>query len=416
MDNSTLGPVRRRRRTVTFAIAVAAVTGLSAGTLSALAATPGVGVVAGGPVGARGAGSAGGGPQAAPAAVADYYPVAYRSHQILRSARIDTTRNTVTLPLHRGRLRDGRAVWYVLTDTSDPAAARRLGISWSAKLAQVPADAARLAVRARDGSLVFDAGVVDFRPERRVVPGAAPAFFPPTVAEPGSVGDADYTPLVRVAGGGPGGGNGADTVFNATVVAFDVAARQIEFPRGGVDHDLVIDRAVAISPAAGTVTFAMSLGTASAHPVLFVSLDSNSPLVSALEATTYAPRLSRLPVGRDSAPDSAVAVNYVLENGPTGVANPQRQGLASALGDAGAQVLDVFSTVPGVVRGDDYSPMWDLYVTSWTAAAVAAGYRARLNSELAVVGLAQQGWLTSLGGGPLGASGLISNCPLLASF
>lgn len=347
--------------------------------------------------------------QPAPAAVADYFPMAYAGQALLGSASIDADANTVTFPLHRGAMRDGRAVWYVLTDSSDLAFARRLGLHWSPKLLHTPDAAARTATMNDDGSLTFDQGTVDFAPERMLTPGEAPAFFPPAVAEPGSVGDADYSPLVRVT-------NAGGLVLNATVVAFDVEADEIEFPNGGIDYRKVIDRAVAISPAQGWVRFGMSLATASGRPVLFVSLDSNSPLVSALESTTYAPALQNLPTGLGNRPDSAVAANYIVANGPTGVDNPQRQGLNSALGDQGAQVLDIFSTVPDLLNGEAYSPMWDLYVAEWTEAAIDAGYRSTLRSELDARAMAARGWLTSPGGAPLGSSGLVSNCPVLMHF
>jgi hypothetical protein len=304
---------------------------------------------------------------------------------------------------------DGRTVWHVLTDASDARFAAKWRLNHSPKLANAPAAATRTARMAADGTLVFDQGTVDFTPERTVVPAAGAHAFPPATAQPGSVGDARYSPLARVT-------NRRGLVLNATVVAFDVSARQIEFPRGNVDHAKVIDRAVAISPTAGTVTFNLSLGMSSAHPILFISLDSNSPLVSALEGTTVAPALNQLPVGRDDAADSAVSANYLIANGPTGAANPQRQGLDSALSDAGAHVLDVFDGAPGVLNGELYSPMWDLYVNEWTPSAIAQGHRARVESELELLGRAQEGWITGLGGGPVGPSGLISNCPLVMRF
>lgn len=342
----------------------------------------------------------------APPAAADYFPVAYETETTLTSAEIDTDANTVTFPLHRGRMSEGETVWYVMTDTSDLATARRLGLNWSPKLANAPQDAMRTATMDDDGTLEFDQGTVDFSPDRVVVPGDSPAFFPPAQAEAGSVGDGDYSPLVAVT-------NAEGTVFNASMVAFDVDADEIEFPEGDVDYDKVMDRAVAISPENGTVTFSMSVGTATGRPVLFISLDSNDNVVSALEGTTFAPALSNLEVGRNDAPDSAVAANYIIANGPTGADNPQRQGLNSALSDPGAQVLDIFDGAPGLINGEAYSPMWDLYVAEWTADAIDEGHRAAIHSELEIVGLAQRGWLTGPGGTDFGASGLISNCPLL---
>jgi hypothetical protein len=179
--------------------------------------------------------------------VAPYAPLAYPGQAILPGAPVDTTAGTVTLPLHRGRLADGRLVWHVITDASDA--------------------------------------------------GAGEHLFPPATAQPGSVGDARHSPLVRVK-------NRRGLVLDATVAAFDVPARELEFP---LDHAKVIDRAVAISSAAGTVTFNVSLGVSSAHPIVFVSLDANSPLVAALEGTTVAPALNHLPVGRDDAPDTTRA-------------------------------------------------------------------------------------------------------------
>ncbi len=357
---------------------------------------------------------AGGDPDAlfveTPPVVADYFPVGYDLEPILPSGRINADQGTVTLPLRRGAMRDGRSVWYVVTDASDRATARRLGVNWSPKLANAPDAAVRSARRGHHGTLVFDAGTVDFSPERVVTAGAAPDFFPPAQAQPGSEGDAAYSPLVRV-------GNQHDVVLNATIVAFDVSAAQIEFPDGGIDYSLVIDRAVAISPANKTITLTMNVGTSSDRPILFISLDSNSELVSALEATTFVPRLKKsLPVGRNDASDSAVSANYIIVNGPTGADNPQRQGLNSALGDAGAQVLDIFDGAPGVLNGAAYSPMWDLYVAVWTDDAIANGYRSRIGSELEVVRLARAGSLTALEGGDVGPSGLISNCPLIAHF
>ena len=200
-------------------------------------------------------------------------------------------------------------------------------------------------------------------------------------------------------------------------MAFDVPASRIEYPDGKVDHDVVTDRAVAISPKAGTVTFAASLGTSSGRGVLFVSLDSNSDLVSSLESSVVAPALRNLPVGRDDRPDSAVATNYVIANGPAGADNPERQGLNSALSDPGGQVLDVFDGAPGVLNGELYSPMWDLYVSAWSPDAIAAGRARAIHSELEAQNLAHQGLLTNADGTePPAASGLISNCPLLMAF
>ncbi len=344
--------------------------------------------------------------QPASPAVAAYYPTAYAGELILKSALVDETNNTVTLPLYQGKMKDnGATVWYVLTDVSDAGIAAATGINYAPKLRNA-APWARTATLGDDGTFIFDAGTVDFTPERKVTPGEAPNFFPPAEVQAGSKGDDAYTPLLRVT-------NAGDVVYNATIVANGVEADEIEFPDGEVDYSKVIDRAVAISPANGTVTFRMSLGTANGRPVLFISLDSNDNLVAALESTTDAPALKKLPVGLNDLPNSAVAANYIIANGPTGADNPQKQGLNSALGDQDAQVLDIFDSVPGVLNDAAYSPMWDLYVAAWTPQAIEQGYRSAIYSELQFLGLAQRGWLTAPDGKPVGSSGMISNCPVI---
>lgn len=193
-------------------------------------------------------------------------------------------------------------------------------------------------------------------------------------------------------------------------------AEAIEFPDGNIDYSKVIDRAVAISPARGTVSFSLNLGTSGGRPVLFISLDSNAPLLSALEATTYAPGLEEIPVGRDDRPDSAVSNNYIITYGPTGAGNPQRQGVNSALGDPNSQVFDIFDGAPGVLNDRLYSPMWDLYLAQWTPEALASGYASAIYSELQFWGLVERGWLTGPNGQAVMASGLISNCPLIIHY
>jgi hypothetical protein len=74
---------------------------------------------------------------------------------------------------------------------------------------------------------VFKSGRVDFAPVRQVVPGAGASVFPPKTATPGSVGDADYTPLVRANG----------VVYNAPVLAYNVSRAELaRMTAGRVDY------------------------------------------------------------------------------------------------------------------------------------------------------------------------------------
>ena len=90
---------------------------------------------------------------------------------------IDKANMTVTLPLRRGRGPDGRAAYFVLTDTSDLSEAVRLGINWAPKLTHALGTAAVQSARVHgddDSELsVSFSGGVDFRPVRVVVPGEA---------------------------------------------------------------------------------------------------------------------------------------------------------------------------------------------------------------------------------------------------
>src|SRR5215510_9071459 len=133
--------------------------------------------------------------------------------QLLRSGPVDLNASTVTLPLYKGHLVTGETVWYVLTDTTDKGNAEALGLNWSPKLTY-SALGARVANLGPNNTLIFENGTVDFSPERQVMPGNASAF-PPSQANPGSIGDSDYTPLVQVK-------NAGGQIYNAPIIAFDV--------------------------------------------------------------------------------------------------------------------------------------------------------------------------------------------------
>ncbi len=123
--------------------------------------------------------------------------------KLLKAGQIDQQAGTITLPLYLGRMKDGRKVWYVLTDTTDRQNADALGLGFSSKLNYANVGrACRVATLEKDATLVFDSGTVDFKPEYKIAPGDGPNAFPPKVAQPGSVGDRDYSPLVRIQNAG----------------------------------------------------------------------------------------------------------------------------------------------------------------------------------------------------------------------
>jgi hypothetical protein len=355
--------------------------------------------------------------------------------QLLRSGPIDLDAGTITLPLYEGRLGNGNAnarkskraranrrpgkriaraasssggrkQWYVLTDTSDREEARALGLLFSAKLKYTDV-AQRRAYLNRERVLVFDRGRVDFSPERRVEPGSGTDAFPPRVAQPGSVGSAGYSPLVRVS-------NVGNTVYNAPLVADNVSEEKLnEFCDGNVDHSLVHDNVVKICPRDQTVTLRATTGFSFARPILYLSTDANDEVTATLEGVTYAPGLRNVSVGGDDSAFSAIERIFVATNGPTGRDNPQRQGLNSAVRGEGSP-LNVFGGIPTIAN--DYSPLWDANIYSWTREAIERGYRSRNFEEFRILGLAAQGHITGPDGGRFGSSGVIINCPPIFRF
>jgi hypothetical protein len=370
--------------------------------------------------------------------------------QLLRSGPVDLDEGTITVPLYEGVLRrgngnddarqtkrarakrragqraaqrakrggrariarvaannrGGRKQWYILTDTSDREEAKALGLLFSAKLKYTDV-AQRRAYLNSQRVLVFNRGTVDFRPERRVEPGTGADAFPPRVAQPGSVGSRDYSPLVRVT-------NVGNTVYNAPLVADNVSEEQLnQFCDGNVDHSLVHDNVVRICPRDQTVTLRATTGFSFARPILYLSTDANDEVASALEGVTFAPGMRNLSVGGDDSAFSAIERIFVATNGPTGRDNPQRQGLNSAVRGEGSP-LNVFGGIPTIAN--DYSPLWDANIYSWTREAIERGYRSRNFEEFRILGLAAQGHVTGPNGGRFGSSGIIINCPPIFRF
>lgn len=325
---------------------------------------------------------------------------------LLRSGEIDMEAGTITLPLYEGRMSDGTPVWYVLTDTTDEANAEALGLNHSAKLAYADVEGAvRTAVLEQDLTVTFEQGTVDFAPEHQLTPGEGEAAFPPTTAEPGSVGDDAYSPLVKIE-------NAGGHIYNAPIIAFGNTADEIAFCDGNPDHGLVHDRVVSICPEEQTVTVKLVVGFSFARPVFYVSFNASDPVVATLESSTFAPAMNNIQVGADDGAFSAVERLFVTANGPTGADNPQRQGLNSALLGEGTGPLNLFGGVPTIAL--DYSPMWDLNLGIWTPEAIEAGYRSRMIDEFQFLAMVQGGHISGMDGGPFGSTGFIVNCPIVA--
>jgi hypothetical protein len=325
--------------------------------------------------------------------------------QLLDTGQVDVAHGTITIPLYLGHLKgSGKNVWYILTDVDDPNVAAELGLNFSAKMTFM-SNAARTANFDDQGDLVFGAGKVDFSPVRSVVPGPPGHEFPPISAHPGAIGDANYSPFVRIV-------NAANVIYNAPIVAFGVDASEINFPHGHVDYSKVHDEVVTIDPANMTVTINLINGFSFGRPVWYISMDASIPLAAAIEHNTYAPLMQRLPLGRDDSFSSPIERIFIATNGPEeeGCENPLRQGLSADLAD-GHRPNNTLGGIPTIAL--DYSPAWDANLYEWTQNSINEGFRGQLREEFQVLTFVQDKLLTGPGGKAFGSAGFSINCPIV---
>ena len=325
--------------------------------------------------------------------------------QLLNSGMVNAKNGTITIPLYKGRLAGtNKPIWYVLTDVDNPGVAAELGLNFSTKLT-FASQAARTGNLDANGDIVFDKGTVNFAPKRNIVPGPAGAEFPPKSFAPGSVGDANYSPYVRIV-------NAADVIYNAPMVAFDVDANEINFPNGNVDYSKVHDQVVAIDPINMTVTLNLINGFSFGRPVWYLSMDSSIPLAAAIEHNTYAPLMAKLLLGHDDTFASPVERIFIATNGPESGAcnNPLRQGLSADLAD-GHRPNNVLGGIPTIAL--DYSPAWDAQLYAWTNEAIERGYRGQLREEFQILTFVQDGLITGPAGASFRSSGFSINCPIV---
>ncbi len=303
------------------------------------------------------------------------------SKLFVRSA-LENPDGTVTLPLQRGTSH-GQTVWYVVLDSSDGSDADARGVNKAQKLENARGTTAVQKVKMVNGVIDFPA-TVDFTPVRMVKPGTQ--GFPPTVAQPGAVGETGYSPLIELPNG---------IILNAPHLSN--ASGQA-------------DKVVTLDTTNKTVKYLETNGFQGGKAVKYVSTDSSSPVAAALEGVTFAPALDAAPFAGGDGTDSARASLAAFTNGQTGANNPQRQGLNSALLD-GLDPLNVLAWNPSQVR---YSPLWDVHLTQWTAAAISSGQNQRQKDFGTVQNLADHGLVTSFGGTPFGPAGFIVNCPIIS--
>jgi hypothetical protein len=125
---------------------------------------------------------------------------------------------------------------------------------------------------------------------------------------------------------------------------------------------------------------------------------------------------------------SAREAIILIVNGAMGAANPDRQGLRSAVAGEGDPLNIIREepecsdpTVPASCSALQYRPLWDVHPVLWTQAAIDAGLRHRVTAHQDVEALFDAGQLVSAApGGPsnqdseirgLRAAGVVVNCP-----
>ena len=308
-------------------------------------------------------------------------------NHFLRSAQENDTQTEVTLPLFRGTSNND-TVWYVMTESSDRGFANSHGINYAPKLVNAKGTAAVQIVTVTAGVIEFP-GTVDFGPTRSVTPG--PSGFPPDAVAPPAVGDEAYSPLIQLPDG---------MVLNAPQVANSTGRA---------------DKVVSLDTAGMKVVYRETEGRYDNRVVHYVSFDSSGLVAAALEDVTYAPNLGTSPSNAANDHNSAREGLIAFTNGQTGLNNPNRQGLNSAILD-GAFPLNILEEIPEGQADPGfpaYSPLWDVHLAQWTAAAVAAGDNTRQADFGTVIALSDVGTFPS-GARPLQAAGFTVNCPAVS--
>lgn len=346
---------------------------------------------------------------------------------------------SATLPLHKGNFH-GTRVWYILTEASEEGAASNLNLNFAPKLANTSIGCAAcvqdvtqtVPAGNKFGEAVTNfEGIPDFSP-RRVLK-AGPKGFPPAVAKPGAVGDANYSPFIRF--------KGSTTVYNAPIVAVG------DGPFDVVRHSNTSDRVLAINPAkpagpgryfAPSVELLIIRGFDSGRPILYISTESNDPITATLERATFVPLLGKTPFkGGDDFLGSVRERIFPFVNGQTGRNNPEAQGLAHLILDGraaedaylgntaliralqvGGDALNIqgdFPTLTDPHRKFAYSPLWEANFAEWTDKAVRLGLNKRQIDEFQLLNLVatRRDLITGPFGTPFGSTNVLINCPVI---
>ncbi len=343
---------------------------------------------------------------------------------------VDLNKEIVAMPLHKGNF-NGKTVWFIITDASDFGLAHDLDVNYAPKLANMaigcPACVQEVTLTVPADNKFNDAivnfqGIPDFSPMRVLSPG--PTGFPPAAAQPGAVGDAKYSPFIRI--------QGSSVIYNAPIVVVGDGGFDVMHHTNTSDRVMNVD----LKPGDEKVDMLFIRGFDSGQPIIYLSTEASDPMAAVLERATFVPLLKNAPfLGGDDFLGSARERIFPFANGQTGKNNPQAQGFAhnilDAYGDQDANVDNVamiaalrnggdslntqgdFPTQGDPRHANAYSPLWDAQVGVWTKDAIARGLNKRQNDENQILKLAVDGLITGPDGMPYGSAGFVINCPVI---
>ena len=328
---------------------------------------------------------------------------------------------SVRIPIYEGIIESsGNLTYFIITESSTMETAQILGVNLSPKLRYGTLPAAAAAVQRvtldDEGRIIFR-GDVDFEPERRLVRGDAEdrsqPIFPPSVAEPGGLGDSEYSSLVVLPSG---------LVINAQII-YNSTGR----------HDRIINE-IDINIEERWVDLQLLDGWAGGDRYYYhLVTDASDPIAATIELGVYAPRLHNLPVfGQSGLDGETMLLGFSPNvNGLTtavdGATRENRQGLSSTIVDDDLDPVNVFPFDPDNSReeGNNYSPLWDAHLSEWTDDAINGSnedQRRSITGFSDLEMLIEQGLVTSFSGSEgrendfvygLRASEIIINCPVI---
>jgi hypothetical protein len=248
-------------------------------------------------------------------------------------------------------------------------------------------------------------GNVDFAPKYEAVAGS-PMPFPPKVAKPGAMADAEWSSLVVMPSG---------VVLNVQMVH-----------NASGDHD----RAKDVDLKKQTVTLSLLDGYQGGKQYFYhLVTDVSADLPAVLEKGVYAPKLALIPeAGKSEPSDKSALLGFSpVLNGITDTKTGQDQGFAASLANGGIDPINIFPVGPNNDDSSDnnnYSPMWDAHVNMWTDAAIKDKKVRRITSFEDLKGLIDGGLVTSADINPAGPgnqfmfglrpTNALVNCPVIA--